>query len=209
MSAAIAVAAAAHAGHRAVAGELEALARRLRAVTVRIHTGNARFDAVGAGVLWRAGERTVVVTNAHVVPPSRGDDVRVEVANRHATEATVIARSELDLALLTLADMPDVWPPAATIGDARSLRPGEIVVALGHPFGVPGALSVGVVHAVPNGDDAWLRADIRLAPGNSGGPLATLDGAVVGINCMIARGLGIAIPSQVAARFVDEALSSR
>ena len=209
MSAAIAVAAA-QAGHRAVAVELEALARRLRAVTVRIHTGNGRLDAVGAGVLWRVGERNVVVTNAHVAPPSRGDDVRVEIANGNATEATVIARSsELDLALLTLGDVPDAWPPAATVGDARSLRPGEIVVALGHPFGVPGALSVGVVHAVPNGDDAWLRADIRLAPGNSGGPLATLDGAVVGINCMIARGLGIAIPSRVATRFVDNALSSR
>jgi serine protease Do len=96
----------------------------------------------------------------------------------------------------------------ATVGDARSLRTGEIVVALGHPFGVPGALSVGVVHAVPNGDDAWLRADIRLAPGNSGGPLATLDGAVLGINCMIARGLGIAIPSHIVDRFVNEVLSS-
>jgi len=205
-----AIAAAAPAGHHAVAGELEALARQLRAVTVRIHTGNARFDAVGAGVLWRVGEHNVVVTNAHVVPPSRGDDVRVETVTGDVTEAAVVARSrELDLALLALSDIPGAWPPAATIGDAQSLRPGEIVVALGHPFGVPGALSVGVVHAVPNGDDGWLRADIRLAPGNSGGPLATLDGAVVGVNCMIARGLGISIPSHVATRFVDEALSSR
>jgi serine protease Do len=105
-----------------------------------------------------------------------------------------------------LRDAPDEWPRPAAVGDARALRTGEIVVALGHPFGVPGALSLGIVHAVPNGDDSWLRADIRLAPGNSGGPLAALDGAVVGINCMIARGLGIAIPSHVAGRFVREAL---
>src|SRR5438045_1750330 len=192
---------------RAVAGELEDLARRLRAVTVRIHTSGPHFDAVGAGVLWPASDRVVVVTNAHVVPPNRGDDVSVEGANGLLVDASVMARNrDLDLALLTLGDMPDEWPTGAALGDARALRTGEIVVALGHPFGVPGALSVGVVHLVPNGDDAWLRADIPLAPGNSGGPLATLDGAVVGINCMIAGGLGIAIPTHVAGGFVHEAL---
>jgi serine protease Do len=86
------------------------------------------------------------------------------------------------------------------------LRVGEIVVALGHPLGVDGALSVGVVHAMPNGDDPLVRANIRLAPGNSGGPLATLDGEVIGVNCMIARGLGIAIPARVAEAFVREVL---
>jgi len=207
MSAAAALAQSMLPGHRAVAGELEELARHLRAVTVRIHTSSTRFDAVGAGVLWPAGDRVVVVTNAHVVPPNRGDDVSVEGVSGFAVDASVTARNpDLDLALVALRDVHDEWPTPATFGDARVLRPGEIVVALGHPFGVPGALSVGVVHLVPNGDDAWLRADIRLAPGNSGGPLATLDGAVVGINCMIARGLGIAIPSHVAARFVREAL---
>jgi serine protease Do len=207
MSAAAAIVQSVLAGHRAVAGELEDLARRLRAVTVRIHTSSARFDAVGAGVLWPAGDRVVVATNAHVVPANRGDDVSVEGANGFVVDASVIARNrDRDLALLALPHVPAEWSPGAALGDARALRTGEIVVALGHPFGVPGALSVGVVHLVPNGDDAWLRADIRLAPGNSGGPLATLDGTVVGINCMIARGLGIAIPSHVAGGFVHEAL---
>jgi serine protease Do len=197
------------AGHRVIAGELEELARRLRGVTVRIHTSSARFDAVGAGVLWPIGDRVVVATNAHVVPPDRGDELSVESARGVVADASVVARSrELDLALLALRDVPDEWPRPATLGDALSLRTGEIVVALGHPFGVPGALSLGVVHAVPNGDDAWLRADVRLAPGNSGGPLATLEGAVVGINSMIVRGLAIAIPAHVADRFVREALQS-
>jgi serine protease Do len=88
------------------------------------------------------------------------------------------------------------------------LRVGEIVVAIGHPFGVFDSLSVGIVHATPKGDDGLVCADIRLAPGNSGGPLATLDGVLVGINCMIARGLGIAIPAHVADRFVREALGA-
>jgi serine protease Do len=60
---------------------------------------------------------------------------------------------------------------------------------------------------VPNDDEELIRADVRLAPGNSGGPLATLDGVVIGINSMIARGLGIAVPSRLAERFVREALS--
>jgi serine protease Do len=209
MSAA-AVAAFAAAGHREIAGELEALATRLREVTVRIHTSRGRFDGVGAGVIWRlTGDRVAIITNFHVVPPGRGDHVSVEVRRGRVTDGRVVARDRAhDLALLVLDDMLDESARAATLGATRTLRAGELVVALGHPFGVPGSLSVGVVHAVPNGDDGLIGADIRLAPGNSGGPLATLDGDVIGINCMIARGLGIAIPVHIADRFVREALGA-
>jgi serine protease Do len=192
--------------HAVAAAELEALADCLRDVTVRIGTSGGRFDGVGAGVLWPIDGRRLVITNAHVVSPRRGDDVIVESATGLLTDGHLIARSaKLDLALLSLPDLPDEWPQPASLGDARSLRVGQIVVALGHPFGVGGALSLGVIHAAPNGDENWVQADIRLAPGNSGGPLATLEGAVVGINCMIARGLGIAIPAHVADRFAREA----
>ena len=208
MTSALAVALAESPLHASVATELEDLAARLRRITVRIHTSGGRFDGVGAGVLWPATSGRLVVTNEHVLPPRRGDAAFVESVDRSVIEARVIARDrDHDLALVSLPDLPDAWPAPATIGDARAIRVGEIVVALGHPFGVGGALSLGVVHAAPNGDDALLAADIRLAPGNSGGPLATLDGAVVGINCMIARGLGIAISSQVVARFVTEAMT--
>jgi serine protease Do len=194
--------------HAAAADELAALADRLQRVTVRISTRGMRGDGVGAGIVWPLGDRPLVITNAHVVPPRRGDELRIESSGRLLADARVLARDrELDLALLVPTDEPNEWPSPALLGDARALRVGEMVVALGHPLGVGGALSVGVVHALPNGDDEWLRADIRLAPGNSGGPLATLDGAVVGINCMIARGLGIAIPAHIADRFAREALS--
>lgn len=205
MSAA-AVAAISAAGHREIAGELEALAAHLRTTTVRIHTSRGPYDGVGAGVIWRLTDgRAAVVTNFHVVPPGRGDDVSVEITRGRVVGGTIAARDRAhDLALVTLDVVPDELT-SATPGNARMLRVGELVVAVGHPFGVPGSLSVGVVHAAPNGDDSLVRADIRLAPGNSGGPLATLDGAVVGINCMIARGLGIAIPVHVADQFVREA----
>jgi serine protease Do len=100
---------------------------------------------------------------------------------------------------------------AAAVGDAGALRPGHLVVAHGHPLGHAHSLAVGVVHAVdgtpfgrtgarPRG--AVIAADIRLAPGNSGGPLANAAGEVVGVNSMIAGGLGIAIPTTTVARFL-------
>jgi serine protease Do len=194
---------------RAFAAELEELARRLREITARIHTRSVRFDGVGAGVHWPVdgGGPRIVVTNAHVVPARRGDTVGVELARGDVADATVVARDrDRDLALLALPDSHNDWPAPAVIADSHSLRVGELVVALGHPFGVAGSLSLGVVHAMPNVNGPLVQADIRLAPGNSGGPLATLDGSVIGINCMIARGLGIAISAQVAVTFVREAL---
>ena len=208
MSATLLAAAAPLAAGAPLTSELQALAERLRRVTVRVATTGARFDGVGAGIIWPSTRSSIVMTNAHVVPRRRGDQLIVEDDAGHRADAEVIARdAERDLALLALESVPERWPAPASIGDARALRAGEIVVALGHPFGVGGALSFGIVHAAPKGDDSWVRADVRLAPGNSGGPLATLDGAIVGINCMIARGLGIAVPSHVADRFALEVLA--
>ena len=191
----------------ALADELEALAMRLRRITVRIHSRGSRFDGIGAGVLWAHDGQPFVVTNAHIVPPRRRDTPRIELFGDRVREGRVVARErERDLALLALDAVPDEWPAPAFLGGGSELRTGEIVVALGHPFGVPGALSVGVVHAAPGADDRWLLADIRLAPGNSGGPLATLDGTVIGINAMIVRGLGIAVPAIAVRAFVHRTL---
>jgi serine protease Do len=189
--------------------ELEALAERLKRATVHIHTRGDRFDGVGAGVLWSFRGQAIVLTNAHVVPARRGDAASVEDRDGRVVTGRVLARNrERDLAVLSLADLPHEWPAPARLGEAAGLRVGEIVVALGHPFGVAGALSVGVLHVAPVADDRWLQADIRLAPGNSGGPLATLDGTVIGINAMIVRGLGIAVPASTARAFVAQVLGA-
>ena len=190
-----------------ITGELEALANQLRRITARVHTrGRGRFSGVGAGVVWR--KDGIVVTNAHVVPDARGHWPIVELADGRSFEARLAARDEeRDLALLVLERSEREHVPA-DIGDARRIRVGQLLVAVGHPFGIEGSLSIGIVHALRGADDAWLRADIRLAPGNSGGPLATLDGAVVGINSMVVRGLGVAIPAYVVEEFVRDALQT-
>ena len=190
----------------ALAAELEALANELRQITVRIHTHSDRFDGFGAGVLWAQREQPLVVTNAHVIPPRRGDRAQVELESGLAIDGRVIGRDRrLDLALLALDALPN-GHAAAVLGDDRGVRTGEIVAALGHPFGIPGALSVGVLHTEPDDDHRWLLADIRLAPGNSGGPLATLDGRVIGINSMIVRGLGVAVPARTVRSFAAQVL---
>ena len=80
------------------------------------------------------------------------------------------------------------------------------MIAVGNPFGFQGAMTMGVVHAVGPlrglGGRSWVQADVRLAPGNSGGPLADVHGRVVGINTMVAGRLALAIPSNDVARFL-------
>jgi len=99
----------------------------------------------------------------------------------------------------------------AAFADSDALRVGALVVALGHPLGLRRTLTAGVVHAfAPSlpGGRRWIHADLRLAPGNSGGPLADTAGQVVGINTMIAGDLALAIPINDVRRFVVSTVSS-
>ena len=104
---------------------------------------------------------------------------------------------ERDLALLVVAGQ-DLEP--AEIGDSDRLRAGQVAVALG----MPGAVS-GVIHSAGPGSK-WVQADLHLAPGYSGGILADAGGYVIGINTMIYRDIGLAIPSNEVSKFVREEL---
>ena len=84
------------------------------------------------------------------------------------------------------------------------MRPGSLVLAVGHPFGVVDAVSTGVLQSVgplpleldfAGGGLHWVQADVRLGPGNSGGPLADVEGRVVGIAAMVVAGLALAVPA--------------
>ncbi len=92
---------------------------------------------------------------------------------------------------------------AALPGDSNALRVGQLVIAVGNPLGFIGAASTGVIHSTQN--RRWVVSQIRLAPGNSGGPLANAHGEVVGVNSMIAGGLAFAIPSAAVAKFLSTA----
>lgn len=179
-----------------IAGELERVAAALREITVRVRVGGS---GEGAGVLWRSGG--LVVTNAHVARGSAGE---VRLADGRTASAKVVARDpEMDLAAIEIGGGSY---RAARPADPALLAPGALVLAFGHPLGVPNALALGVVHQVARDESdtpRWIRADIRLAPGNSGGPLADAQGRVVGINTLVAGGLGYALPVNVVARFLE------
>jgi len=171
---------------------LARIADRLREITVEISGPGGG----GAGVLWAPD---LVVTNAHVARASR---IRVGFADDRQVEASLVAADRrADLALLRV---PSVEITPAASADSDTLRVGTLVVAVGHPLGLRRTLTAGVVHGFPpcRSGGRWIQADLRLAPGNSGGPLADTTGRVVGINTMIAGGLALAIPVNDVRRFV-------
>jgi serine protease Do len=179
----------------AIAGFGE-IAEQLRRSTVLIHAGGR---GSGSGVIW-SNEGTIV-TNAHVV---RGSNTRVQLWDGREFDATVTARDPRhDLATLRISASA---LPAASHADSSLLRPGELAIAIGNPMGFVGALTTGVIHAIGPlrglGPQTWVQASVRLAPGNSGGPLADARGHVVGINTMVAGRLALAIPSNAVRDFL-------
>jgi serine protease Do len=134
----------------------------------------------------------------------------VEVGGKRCDGRLIAHHPRHDLALIAA---PSVSGPLLELRDADSLRAGELVFAHGHPLGVRDALAMGVVHAVTResrtGAVRWIVADVRLAPGNSGGPLVDTEGRLVGINSMVVNGLGVAVPARLIQRFVERALAQR
>ncbi len=172
------------------------IAEQLRRSTVLVHSEGS---GAGSGVIWSSDG--VVVTNAHVI---RGQRIEVQLWDGREFEARVHSRDpHRDLAQLRIeaANLP-----AAPAADSSQLRAGELAIAIGNPMGFVGALATGVIHAVGPlrglGRQIWVQADVRLAPGNSGGPLANAQGQVVGINTMIAGRLALAIPSNAVRDFL-------
>jgi len=175
---------------------LARIAVQLQQITVEICTARGG----GSGILWA---RDLVVTNAHV---TRAACVAVGFADERRAEARLLAADvRADLALFQI---PPVAVTPAVLADSDALRVGDLVVALGNPLRLRRTITAGVVHALSrSGERCFIHADLRLAPGNSGGPLADAAGAVVGVNTMIAGGLAVAIPVNDVRRFVASALS--
>ena len=189
---------------------VEGIYERVSPAVVEVDTGNGiGVDLVplgkGSGFLIDAEGH--IVTNNHVVDGV--GSVIVTFSNGVSEQATILGRDIAnDLALLKVEPSVVEGIEPVVLGDSSSLRPGQLAVAIGNPFGLEGSITVGVVSQVGRTLPTDLRRPISgviqtalINPGNSGGPLLDSSGAVIGINTAIQvsqggaqRGIGFAVP---------------
>lgn len=171
-----------------------------------------RSESVGSGVIID-GERSLVLTNAHVVNGATSISVRL-LDGRTFTAEVVGAEPDFDIAVLRLQGAKNL--PAVKMANSSDLMPGETVIAIGNPFGFSHTVTTGVISALDRtlqtNDSIFtdlIQTDAAINPGNSGGPLLNIMGDLIGINTAIdarGEGIGFAIPISKASRVVDEIL---
>ncbi|OQW63106.1 MAG: hypothetical protein A4S17_07230 [Proteobacteria bacterium HN_bin10] len=172
----------------------------------------AQITSLGSGFIISADG--VVVTNNHVIESA--DAIEVILQNGRQYEAVVVGRDPAtDIAVLRVHAGQTL--PYVNMGDSDTARVGDIVLAIGNPFGLGGSLSVGVVSARNRNIDAgryddFIQTDAAINRGNSGGPLFNTDGEVIGVNTAIVSptggsvGVGFATPTSIVAPVVDQIL---
>ncbi len=174
--------------------------------------GEAQITSLGSGFLISADG--VVVTNNHVIEAA--DAIEVILQNGQRFEAIVVGRDPAtDVAVLRVQALQPL--PYVHFGDSDEARVGDIVLAIGNPFGLGGSLSVGVVSARNRNIDAgryddFIQTDAAINRGNSGGPLFNTEGDVIGVNTAIVSptggsvGVGFATPTSIVRPVVDQIL---
>jgi serine protease Do len=178
--------------------------------------GDRRAMSKGSGVIVTASGR--ILTNAHVVKDA--DDIKVTLHDGNDYDAKVIGVDPKgDLAVLQLkGTLPTLRP--LVFGDSSALRLGEVVLAIGDPFGVGKSVTMGIVSAKGRGGmgieeyEDFIQTDAAINPGNSGGALVNLKGELIGINTAIASksggyaGIGFAIPTNMARPIMDQLIAN-
>ena len=176
---------------------------------------NRMRSSLGSGVV--VDESGVIATNDHVI---RGaTDVKVAFADGREYVADILIRDETtDLAVLKIRDADERFE-ALDFADSDDLEVGDLVLAIGNPFGVGQTVTSGIVSAVARTDigvndlSFFIQTDAAINPGNSGGPLVDLNGDIIGLNSAIfsrsggSHGIGFAIPSNMVRSVVGQALA--
>lgn len=187
--------------------QLAAMVDQVARSTVRV---DARNRVAGTGIVWSS--EGVVVTADHVV--EREEDIHVQVDGTTYNAELVGRDPSTDLAVLRFDEKNTA---SAKFADSKSLKQGNLVFAVGRPWGEDAIVSSGIVSAVGrfgfgNGwgeqfREGLIHADVTLYPGFSGGPLADASGRVVGLNTSaIGRGMSLAVPGETISRVVTELL---
>jgi Do/DeqQ family serine protease len=169
--------------------------------------------SLGSGVI--VDPRGFIVTNVHVIEGA--DDIKVALADKREFEASLVLKdTRSDLAVLRIKD-GDARFPYLEFGNSDALQVGDVVLAIGNPFGVGQTVTHGIVSAVARTDvgssnyQFFIQTDAAINPGNSGGALVDMEGKLIGINNMIlsrsggSQGIGFAIPSNMVRVVVDSA----
>jgi serine protease Do len=174
-------------------------------------------NSLGSGVI--VDPRGLIVTNNHVI--KEGTDIRVVLADKREFEAVLLLADErTDLAVLKI-NPSDEKLPALKLGDSDDLEVGDLVLAIGNPFGVGQTVTSGIVSALARTQvgisdyQFFIQTDAAINPGNSGGALVNLKGEVIGINTAIfsqsggSIGIGFAIPANMVRTVVESAETGR
>ena len=172
-------------------------------------------NSLGSGVI--VSEDGVIVTNSHVVADA--DELLVVLSDRREYEAELILADErTDLAVMRI-DTEGEPLPTVDYADTRDTEVGDIVLAIGNPFGVGQTVTTGIISATARTDvgvsdySFFLQTDAAVNPGNSGGALINTKGELVGVNTAIfsrsggSNGIGFAIPAEMVKRVVDAAVN--
>ncbi|MDJ0826822.1 MAG: trypsin-like peptidase domain-containing protein [Rhodobacter sp.] len=173
-------------------------------------------NSLGSGVILAADG--IVVSNFHVV--GNATDIRVVLADRREFDAEVVlADPGTDLAILQLSGAPDL--PALEFADSDRVEVGDLVLAVGNPFGVGQTVSSGIISASARSGQVggrpgyFIQTDAPINPGNSGGALVDMNGQLVGINTAIVTrsggsdGIGFAIPANLVRQYVSQAAAGK
>ncbi len=176
--------------------------------------GQRQTGSIGSGVIVR--DDGVVVTNRHVIENMQ--QIRVTLADRREFAARVVLADERsDIAVLQLEGVNERLP-VLRIDDREEQQVGDLVLAIGNPFGVGQTVTNGIISALNRTDTgisdsgSFIQTDAAINPGNSGGALVDLDGDLIGINTAIfsrsgtSSGVGFAVPASMVRQVVDSAM---